>query len=171
MRLSALLPALPLALFGTAAPPLSPRRLNSPIPPGNRHSTQITGDPPTASARSLTDLTNCSPGQCPHNYTFREFSPAYHGASAIGPRSNAQPYFRFMILFQTNPAIGENKAHEHWRTVHADLTLALHNTGVDVVRYVQFHAGKADRAGIRALVEGGSVVSVSIRSSLCFSDV
>lgn len=75
--------------------------------------------------------------------------------------SNRQPYFRFMILFKMNPDLCEEQAHEHWKTVHADLTLAMKGTGVLIERYVQFHADRAGRAAIQSLVDSGSVVSNS----------
>jgi hypothetical protein len=111
----------------------------------------------TTCVRALPDLTNCSPSafdqghQCPHVYTFPEYAP--------NTTSNRQPYFRFQILFKMNPSLCEEQAHEHWKTVHADLTLAAKNTGVWIERYVQFHADRASREAIQSLVETGSVVS------------
>lgn len=109
--------------------------------------------------RAQPDLTNCSPQQdsstayqCPHHYTFPEFSP--------GAGSNRQPYFRFQIFFKFNSSLCEEQAHEHWQTVHADLTLATKNTGVWVERYVQFHADRASREAIQSLVDTGAVVSI-----------
>ncbi|KAF2444498.1 hypothetical protein P171DRAFT_485947 [Karstenula rhodostoma CBS 690.94] len=109
----------------------------------------------TTCVRRLPDFTNCSPSasddgkQCPHAYTFSEYKP--------GTESNRQPYFRFMILFKINPDLCEKQAHEHWKTVHADLTLAAKNTGVLIERYVQFHADGASRQAIQSLVDTGSV--------------
>jgi hypothetical protein len=108
-------------------------------------------------ARAFPDLTNCSPSassqgqQCPHAYTFAEYKPK--------TASNRQPYFRFQILFKMNPSLCEEQAHEHWKTVHADLTLASKNTGVWIERYVQFHADRASRRAIQSLLDTGSVVS------------
>ncbi|KAL5391114.1 hypothetical protein PMIN06_008535 [Paraphaeosphaeria minitans] len=108
---------------------------------------------------SLPDFTNCSPSvssdgkQCPHAYTFSEYAPGTY----TNRDSNRQPYFRFMILFTMNPALCEEQANEHWKTVHADLTLAMKDTGVLIERYVQFHADAASREAIRSFVDTGSV--------------
>lgn len=75
----------------------------------------------TSCARSAPDLTNCSPDQCPHKYTFEEFHPNC-SAAGVG-QSNEQPYFRFLILFKMNKALCEEQAHEHWKTVRI---LTLH---------------------------------------------
>ncbi|KAJ4348550.1 uncharacterized protein N0V89_009927 [Didymosphaeria variabile] len=108
--------------------------------------------------RTTPDYTNCSPlqgsnsssaKQCPHHYTFPEFAP--------GTGSNRQPYFRFLILFKLNPDLCEEQAHEHWQTVHADLTLAAKNTGVLIERYVQFHADQEHKDAIQSLVDTASV--------------
>lgn len=67
--------------------------------------------------------------QSPHVYTFDEFKP--------GRGSFEQPYFRFLILFRMKEGVSKEESHEHWKTVHADLTMASKNTGVDILRYVQ----------------------------------
>lgn len=67
-----------------------------------------------------------------------------------------------MILFKMNPELCEEQANEHWKTVHADLTLAMKGTGVLIERYVQFHADAASRGAIQSLVDTGSVVSNSL---------
>lgn len=110
---------------------------------------------------SLPDLTYCSPYDCPHKFRFHELEPS--------TGSNRQPYFRFMILFKLNPSLCEEQAHEHWKTVHADLTMAAENTGVDVVRYVQFHMDKEHRDALQPLVATGSVVCA--RSATCLFSV
>lgn len=56
-----------------------------------------------------------------------------------------------------NKALCEEQAHEHWKTVHADLTLASKGTGVDIIRYVQFHADTAHKKAIQSLVDTGMV--------------
>lgn len=113
--------------------------------------------------QSLRDFTNCSPSattndkQCPHHYTFSEFAP--HVGLGATRSSNRQHYFHFMIMFKMNPALCEAQAYEHWKTVHADLTLASKDTGVLIERYTQFHADSAGRAAIQSLVDTGAVVS------------
>ncbi|OAG11158.1 uncharacterized protein CC84DRAFT_1132697 [Paraphaeosphaeria sporulosa] len=113
----------------------------------------------TTCTRSLPDFTNCSPSassddkQCPHAYTFSEYAPGTY----LNHDSNRQPYFRFMILFKMNPDLCEEQANEHWKTVHADLTLAMKGTGVLIERYVQFHADQASRVAIQSLEDTGSV--------------
>ncbi|KAJ4290823.1 hypothetical protein N0V90_010018 [Kalmusia sp. IMI 367209] len=57
-----------------------------------------------------------------------------------------------------NVSLCEEQAHEHWKTVHADLTMAAENTGVDILRYVQFHMDKKHRNSLKPLLDTGSVV-------------
>ena len=65
----------------------------------------------------------------PHVYAFTEFAP--------GGGSFEQPYFRFLILFRMKPNATEEEVNEHWKTVHADLTMTLNDVGADILRYVQ----------------------------------
>lgn len=142
---------------------------SSPPPYGYGHPTSSTISTPIASSnppnksciRSTPDLTNCLVGECPHKYTFEEFDPAHQKSGGIATHSNEQPYFRFMVLFQINKALCEEQAHEHWKTVHADLTLASKDTGVDILRYTQFHADTAHREAVRSFVDKTGMVSIS----------
>ncbi|KAF1965071.1 hypothetical protein BU23DRAFT_546541 [Bimuria novae-zelandiae CBS 107.79] len=106
--------------------------------------------------RATPGLTNCSPDQCPHQYTFDEYASGK--GSSVG-QSNQQPYYRFLILFQVNKALCEEQAHEHWKTVHADLTLISKDMGIDVLGYVQFHADAAHKEALQPLVVSGSLMS------------
>ncbi|KAL5121165.1 hypothetical protein ACEQ8H_001017 [Pleosporales sp. CAS-2024a] len=51
--------------------------------------------------------------------------------------SNQQKYFRAMIFFNKKPGLTDDFFHEHWKSVHADLTMQVDNAGVNLVRYVQ----------------------------------
>ena len=158
MRLLSTLGVLVLAALAASSPP----------PYGYGYPTSSTTPTPVASIspsnttciRATPDLTNCLVDECPHRYTFEEFDPAHQKSGGIAAHSNEQPYFRFMVLFQINKALCEEQAHEHWKTVHADLTLASKDTGVDILRYTQFHADTAHREAVRSFVDKTGVVSI-----------
>ena len=143
------------------------RAISSPPPYGSGITASPTAAPSTTSTspsntsciRATPDLTNCLVGECPHKYTFNEFDPVDQTSSDIAPHSNQQQYFRFMVLFQINKALCEEQAHEHWKTVHADLTLASKDTGVDILRYTQFHADTAHRNAVQSFVDKTGMVS------------
>ena len=71
--------------------------------------------------------------ECPnhhiHKYNFSELE--------LGTGSNEQGYFRAMIFFHKKPGLTDEFFHEHWKSVHADLTLSTKDAGVNLVRYVQ----------------------------------
>jgi hypothetical protein len=67
-----------------------------------------------------------------HSYTFYELQPRLDGR---GPY--AQPYLRFLILFKKKADVSEAYFHQHWKTVHADLTMAAEDVGIQLLRYVQ----------------------------------
>jgi hypothetical protein len=73
-----------------------------------------------------------------HKYTFDEV--------ALGTGSNEQPYFRALLFFSKKPGLCDEFFHEHWKSVHADLTMQTKDTGVNLLRYTQvcyqgLHAG------------------------------
>ena len=73
---------------------------------------------------------------CP-NHTIHKFN---FDELAVGTGSNEQPYFRAMIFFHKKPGLTDDFFHEHWKSVHADLTLSTKDAGVNLVRYVQVRA-------------------------------
>jgi hypothetical protein len=79
------------------------------------------------------------PLPCPnhliHAHTFPELS-----ISPTSTGSNQQSYFRAMIFFNKKPGLSDEFFHEHWKSVHADLTMQVGEMGRrwgGVVRYVQ----------------------------------
>ena len=54
-----------------------------------------------------------------------------------GGGSNQQPYFRALVFFNKKPGLTDDFFHEHWKSVHADLTMQVQDTGVLLTRYVQ----------------------------------
>lgn len=64
-----------------------------------------------------------------HNFTFSELSP--------GNGSNEQPYVKFLMFIKKKPGISDEKFHEWWKTVHADLALTVENMGGVCLRYEQ----------------------------------
>jgi hypothetical protein len=90
-------------------------------------------DTPIRSLHALGRRTdNAGAGESGYNYTFTELRP-----DSDGRGSNQQPYSRFVILFKRNPNVTEEYFHQHWKTMHADLSIAGKNVGVDILRYVQ----------------------------------
>jgi hypothetical protein len=79
--------------------------------------------------------THPCPNHLVHAHTFPELSIAPHSDG-----SNQQPYFRAMIFFNKKPGLSDEFFHEHWKSVHADLTMQVGGMGRrkgGVVRYVQ----------------------------------
>lgn len=64
-----------------------------------------------------------------HSFKFSELHP--------DAGSNKQPYIRFLIFFRKRPDIAQDKFHAWWRSVHADLAVAVAGFGGHCVRYVQ----------------------------------
>ncbi|KAF1958557.1 hypothetical protein CC80DRAFT_408402 [Byssothecium circinans] len=86
-----------------------------------------------------------------HKYVFDEAKP--------GNDFFRQPYIRFMVFFRMKP--DKEASRQHWKTVHADLTLATANTGVDILRYTQFNQDPASIDMIQPIVEktGGTILA------------
>jgi hypothetical protein len=75
------------------------------------------------------------PNHLIHQHVFPELSISHTGMG-----SNQQPYFRAMIFFNKKPGVSDEFFHEHWKSVHADLTMQVDKMGRKnggVVRYVQ----------------------------------
>ncbi|KAH8727193.1 hypothetical protein GQ44DRAFT_130319 [Phaeosphaeriaceae sp. PMI808] len=74
--------------------------------------------------------------------------------------SNQQPYFRAMIFFNKKPGLTDEFFHDHWKSIHADLTMQVEDAGVSFVRYVQFHQEQKHRDALAPLLgaSGGSMV-------------
>lgn len=64
-----------------------------------------------------------------HQFRFPQLSP--------GNRSNEQPFVRFLIFIKKRPDISDEKFHEWWKTVHADLAVSVADFGGHCSRYVQ----------------------------------
>jgi len=66
-----------------------------------------------------------------HKYHFSELE-------LNGPtKSNEQPYFRAQIFMYKKPGLTDEFFHEHWKSVHADLTMRTKGAGVHLLRYSQ----------------------------------
>ena len=66
-----------------------------------------------------------------HAFKFPSLTP--------GAGSNQQPYIRFLMFIKKRPDISDEKFHEWWKTVHADLAVAVAGFGGHCMRYVQMH--------------------------------
>lgn len=64
-----------------------------------------------------------------HQFRFQQLSP--------GNGSNEQPFVRFLIFIKKRPDISDEKFHLWWKTVHADLAVAVAGFGGHCSRYVQ----------------------------------
>jgi hypothetical protein len=102
-------------------------------------------------------LTMANPHPCPnhsiHAHTFPEL------ALGTASSSNQQPYFRAMNFFNKKPGLTDEFFHDHWKSVHADLTMQVPGAGVGFVRYVQFHQEKQHVNAMQELLEasGGTM--------------
>ncbi len=72
--------------------------------------------------------------QIPHTYTFCELKPQ-RGLKG----SFRQPYFRFNIFLRKNSGVTAAFFHQHWKTVHADLTISEPDVGTRLLRYTQVY--------------------------------
>ncbi|PSN65186.1 hypothetical protein BS50DRAFT_575250 [Corynespora cassiicola Philippines] len=90
---------------------------------------------------------------CPNHY----IHPYNFPELRIGTGSNEQPYFRAMVFFNKKPGLTDEFFHEHWKSVHADLTMQVENAGITLARYVQFHSEEKDRKAIAPLIESGNM--------------
>jgi hypothetical protein len=66
-----------------------------------------------------------------HTFTFPSLRP--------GSGSHQQPYLRFLMFIKKRPDISDEKFHAWWKTVHADLAVAVEGFGGHCMRYVQMH--------------------------------
>jgi hypothetical protein len=76
---------------------------------------------------------------CPNHLIHQHVFPEL-GISPTGTGSNQQLYFRAMIFFHKKPGVSDEFFHEHWKSIHADLTMQVDEMGKKkggVVRYVQ----------------------------------
>jgi hypothetical protein len=80
-----------------------------------------------------------------HTFTFPEV--------ALGSSSNQQPYFRAMIFFNKKPGLTDEFFHEHWKSVHADLTMHVEGAGVSLVRYSQVSWGDEVWCGVVDMID------------------
>lgn len=98
------------------------------------------------------------PTPCPNHY----IHPYHFTELSLGGGSNQQRYFRAMLFFNKKPGLTDEFFHDHWKSVHADLTMQVQDAGVDLVRYVQFHQEKKDVDAMEDLLEasGGSMKMV-----------
>lgn len=66
-----------------------------------------------------------------HTFTFPSLSP--------GAGSNEQPYIRLLMFVKKRPDVSDEKFHEWWKTIHADLAVSVAGFGGHCKRYVQLH--------------------------------
>lgn len=72
---------------------------------------------------------------CPNHHVHQyRFSEVELGGKT---RSNEQPYFRALVFIHKKPGLTDEFFHEHWKSVHADLTMRTKNAGVHLLRYSQ----------------------------------
>lgn len=87
------------------------------------------------------------PNHLVHQHTFPELALG-------GPKgSNQQPYFRAMVFFNKKPGLTDEFFHDHWKSVHADLTMQVEGAGINLVRYVQFHQEQKHKEALAPLLE------------------
>jgi hypothetical protein len=68
----------------------------------------------------------------PHNYTFWEFKPDIDGKIHV-----EQSYFEFLMSFRRKENISNEYFQQHWKTIHADLTMQHKDSSVMLMRYTQ----------------------------------
>ncbi|KAF1845894.1 uncharacterized protein K460DRAFT_116931 [Cucurbitaria berberidis CBS 394.84] len=78
-----------------------------------------------------------------HKFTFPHLSP--------GAGSNEQPYIKFLMFVKKRPDISDEKFHEWWKTVHADLAVTVAGFGGHCARYVQLHQTPEHKAELEKL--------------------
>ncbi|KAJ4370419.1 hypothetical protein N0V83_004937 [Neocucurbitaria cava] len=76
-----------------------------------------------------------------HTFTFPHLAP--------GEGSNEQPYVRFLLFVKKRPDISDEKFHEWWKTVHADLAVQVAGFGGHCKRYIQLHQTPNHRAELK----------------------
>jgi hypothetical protein len=77
-----------------------------------------------------TDVPPCPNHNC-HRYKFDELRLSNEKGS------NEQPYFRALIFFYKKPGLTDEFFHDHWKSVHADLTIQTRDAGIHLLRYTQ----------------------------------
>ncbi|KAH9879860.1 hypothetical protein J1614_001884 [Plenodomus biglobosus] len=90
-----------------------------------------------------------SSSPCPNHYSH----PYHFDELKLGGGSNPQPYFRALVFFNKKPELTDDFFHEHWKSVHADLTMQVQDSGVYLTRYVQFHQEAQHKSAIEPLLE------------------
>ncbi|KAI8939337.1 hypothetical protein NX059_003128 [Plenodomus lindquistii] len=103
---------------------------------------------PIAKPTPATATATPCPNHHTHTYHFTEL--------ALGSGSNQQPYFRALVFFNKKPELSDEFFHEHWKSVHADLTMQVKNSGVLLGRYVQFHQEPQHKAALEPLFEASA---------------
>ncbi|KAJ4300903.1 hypothetical protein N0V90_002991 [Kalmusia sp. IMI 367209] len=76
-----------------------------------------------------------------HSFTFSELRPENN--------SNKQPYIRLLIFINKRKDISQERFHAWWRSVHADLAVAVEGFGGHCTRYVQSHTTPEHKAEIK----------------------
>lgn len=72
---------------------------------------------------------------CPNHHIHQYKFPELKLSDSKG--SNEQPYFRALVFFYKKPGLTDSFFHEHWKSIHADLTMQTRDAGVLLVRYSQ----------------------------------
>ncbi|KAF9730029.1 hypothetical protein PMIN04_012799 [Paraphaeosphaeria minitans] len=85
--------------------------------------------------------------ECPSHLTL-QFS---FEELAVERGSNQQPYIRILIFFNKKKGLSEAFFHEHWKSIHADLTMSFGNGTKNFSRYVQFHQDAEHRKLVSSL--------------------
>ncbi|KAF1965767.1 hypothetical protein BU23DRAFT_488520 [Bimuria novae-zelandiae CBS 107.79] len=75
-----------------------------------------------------------------HPFTFPSLCPS--------TGSNPQPYVRLLIFITKKKDIEDEMFHKWWRSVHADLAIAVEGFGRHCGRYVQMHTSPAHKASL-----------------------
>lgn len=73
------------------------------------------------------------PPSCPNHYIHKYMFPEL----SLGSGSNEQPYFRALVFFHKKPGLTDEFFHDHWKSVHADLTMQTKDAGILLKRYTQ----------------------------------
>lgn len=104
-------------------------------------------------SQGITESPPC-PNHNNHSYHFDELK--------LGGGSNEQQYFRAQIFFRKKPNLTDEFFHEHWKSVHADLTMQVADANSLLLRYEQFHQEPRHKTEIKRLLDisGGTMKSV-----------
>ncbi|OAL49156.1 hypothetical protein IQ07DRAFT_72041 [Pyrenochaeta sp. DS3sAY3a] len=85
-----------------------------------------------------------------HQFQFQQLSP--------GKGSNEQPFVRFLIFIKKRPDISDEKFHLWWKSVHADLAVAVAGFGGHCSRYLHQtpeHRAQLEKYGMEPLPYDG----------------